>query len=138
LRRNCLLKHIIEGKIEGRIVVTGWWRRRRKQLLDELKEKRGYWKLKGEALDGTLWRTRCGRGYGPVVRQITEWSRELGWQARPDSRKLYRKNVYWGDLRKTHKSSIIIADLRRLNWTRDFPSNSRTVSHLTATFGGMN
>jgi hypothetical protein len=46
--------------------------RRRKQLLDERKEKRGYWNLKEEALDGTLWRTRFGRGYGPVVRQITE------------------------------------------------------------------
>jgi hypothetical protein len=23
LRRNCLLKHFIEGKIEGRVVVTG-------------------------------------------------------------------------------------------------------------------
>jgi hypothetical protein len=26
-------------------------------------------KLKDEALDRTLWRTRFGRGYGPVVRQ---------------------------------------------------------------------
>jgi hypothetical protein len=29
--------------------------------------------LKEEALDRTLWRTRFGRGYGPVVRQATEW-----------------------------------------------------------------
>jgi len=43
---------------------------RRKQLLDELKETRGYWKLKEEALDRTLWRTRFGRGCRPVVRQI--------------------------------------------------------------------
>jgi hypothetical protein len=34
--------------------------RRRKQLLDDLKEKRRYWKLKEEALDRTLWRTRFG------------------------------------------------------------------------------
>jgi hypothetical protein len=34
LRRNCLLKHIIEGQIEGRIQVTGKRGRRRKQLLD--------------------------------------------------------------------------------------------------------
>jgi hypothetical protein len=46
--------------------------RRRKQLLDDLKEKRIYWKLKEEALDRTLWRTRFGRGYGPVVRQTAE------------------------------------------------------------------
>jgi hypothetical protein len=47
-------------------------RRRRKQLLNDLKEERICWKLKEEALDRTLWRTRFGRGYGPVVRQSTE------------------------------------------------------------------
>jgi hypothetical protein len=36
LRRNCLLKHVIEGKIEGRIEVTGRRGRRRKQLVDDL------------------------------------------------------------------------------------------------------
>jgi hypothetical protein len=72
LRRNCLLKHVIEGKLEGRIDMTGRRGRRRNQLLDDLKEKKRYWKLKEEALDRTLWRTRFGRGYGPVVRQITE------------------------------------------------------------------
>jgi len=46
--------------------------RRRKQLLDDLKEKRGYCKLKEEALDGTLWGTRFGRGCGPVVRQTAK------------------------------------------------------------------
>ena len=30
--------------------------RRRKQLPDDLKKTRGYWKLKGEALDCTGWR----------------------------------------------------------------------------------
>jgi hypothetical protein len=71
LRRNCLLKHVIEGKIQGRIEVTGRRGRRRKQLLNDLKDKREYWKLKEEALDRTLWRTRFGRSYGPVVRQTT-------------------------------------------------------------------
>jgi hypothetical protein len=42
LRRNCLLKHVIEGKIEGRLIVTERWRRGRKQLLDDIKEKRRY------------------------------------------------------------------------------------------------
>jgi hypothetical protein len=37
LRRNCLLKHVTERKIEGRIEVTERRRRRRKQLLDDLK-----------------------------------------------------------------------------------------------------
>jgi hypothetical protein len=46
LRRNCLLKHVIEGKLEGRREMTGRRGRRRKQLLDDLQEKRRYWKLK--------------------------------------------------------------------------------------------
>jgi hypothetical protein len=66
------LKHVIEGKLEGRIEMTGRRGIRRKQLLDDLKEKRRYWKLKEEALGRTVWRTRFGRGYGPVVRQTAE------------------------------------------------------------------
>jgi hypothetical protein len=46
--------------------------RRRKQLVDDLKETREYWKLKEEALDHTVWRTRFGRGCGPVARQNAE------------------------------------------------------------------
>jgi hypothetical protein len=69
LRRNCLLKHVIEGKLEGKIEMNGRRGRRRKQPVDGLKEKRRYWKLKEEALDRTLWRTGLVRGYGPVVRQ---------------------------------------------------------------------
>jgi hypothetical protein len=61
LRRNCLPKSVIEGKLEGRAEITGRRGRMRKQLLDDLKEKRRYWKLKEEALDRTLWRTRFGR-----------------------------------------------------------------------------
>jgi hypothetical protein len=45
LRRNCLLKRVIEGKLEGRIEMTGRRGRSRKQILDYLKEKRRYWKL---------------------------------------------------------------------------------------------
>jgi hypothetical protein len=41
LSRNCLLKHIIEGKIEGRPEVTGRRRIRRKKLLDDLTEREG-------------------------------------------------------------------------------------------------
>jgi len=46
LRENCLLIHVIEGKREGRIEVMGGRGIRGKQLLDDLKENRGYWKLK--------------------------------------------------------------------------------------------
>jgi hypothetical protein len=54
LRRNCFLKHIIEEKLEGRIKVTRRRGRKCKQLLDDLKERRWYWKLEEEALDHTL------------------------------------------------------------------------------------
>jgi hypothetical protein len=54
LRRNCHLKHFIEGKIEGRTNVTGRRGRRSKQLLDYFKEMRGCLKLKEEAPDPTL------------------------------------------------------------------------------------
>jgi len=58
LRRNCLLKQAIEGKIKGQIEVTRRQGRRRKKLLDDLKERRGYCELKEEALDRTMWRNR--------------------------------------------------------------------------------
>jgi hypothetical protein len=47
---------IYEGKLVGRIEMIGRRERRRKQLLDDLKEKTGYWKLKEEALARTVWR----------------------------------------------------------------------------------
>ena len=67
LRRNCLLKQVIEGKIKGRIEVARRQGRRRKKLLDDLKNRRGYCELKEEALDRTMWRNRFARGFGPVV-----------------------------------------------------------------------
>jgi len=72
LRRNCLLQRVIEGKIKGGVEVTGRRGRRRRKLLDDLKERRRYSQLKEEALDRTAWRARFGRGFGPVVRQTTE------------------------------------------------------------------
>jgi hypothetical protein len=63
LRRNCLLQRVIEGKIQGAIEVTGRRGRRRRKLLDDLKERRGYSHLKEEALDRTMWRARFGRGF---------------------------------------------------------------------------
>ena len=58
LRRICLIKHIAEGKTEGGIEVTGRRGRRRRQLLDDLNETNGYWKLKEEAMDPAIGRTR--------------------------------------------------------------------------------
>jgi hypothetical protein len=71
LRRNFILKHVIEGKIEGRMEVMGRRGRRCKELMDDVKETRGYCKLKEEALDRTVYKTRFGRGHVPVLRQTT-------------------------------------------------------------------
>jgi tRNA pseudouridine-54 N-methylase len=71
LRRNCLLQRVIEGKIKGGREVTERQGRRRRKLLDDLKERRGYSHLK-EALDRTMWRARFGRDFGPVVKQTTK------------------------------------------------------------------
>ena len=57
----------IEGKIKGQIEVTRRQGRRRKKLLDDLKDRRGYCELKEEGLDRTMWRNRFARGSGPVV-----------------------------------------------------------------------
>jgi len=46
--------------------------RRRKKLLDDLKDRRGYSHLKEEALDRTMWRNCFGGSFGPVVRKNTE------------------------------------------------------------------
>jgi len=73
LRRNCLLQRVIEGKIKGVIEVTGRRGRRRRKLLDDLKERSGYSHLNEKALDRTMWRARFGEGFGPVVRQTTKW-----------------------------------------------------------------
>jgi hypothetical protein len=72
LRRNCLLQQVIEGKIKEGIEVSGRRGRRRRKLLDGLKERRGYSYLKEEALDRPIWRARFERGFGPVVRKTPE------------------------------------------------------------------
>ena len=72
LRRNCLLKQVIEGKIKGEIEVTRRRGRRHRKLLDDLKDRRGYCHLKEEALDRTMWRAGFRKGFGPVVRQTAK------------------------------------------------------------------
>jgi len=46
--------------------------RRRRKLLDDLKDRIGYPRLKEEALDRTMWRNPFGGSFKPVVRQNTE------------------------------------------------------------------
>jgi hypothetical protein len=69
---NCLLQQVIEGKIKEGIEVTGRRGRKRRNLLDDLKERRGYSYLKEELLDLTMWRARFVRGFGIFVRQTAE------------------------------------------------------------------
>ena len=70
LRWNCLLKYVIEGKIKGEMEVTRRRGRRRRKLLDDLKDRRGYSHLKEEALDRTTWRNRFRGGFGPSSDRI--------------------------------------------------------------------
>jgi hypothetical protein len=63
LRRNCLLQRVTEGQMKVGIEVRGKRGRRRRKLLDNLKERRGYSHLKEESLDRTIWRARFGRGF---------------------------------------------------------------------------
>jgi len=75
---NCCVRllHLVpilyRGKIKGEMEVVRRRGRRRKKLLDDPKDRRGYPQLKEEALDRTMWRHRFGGGIGHVVRQITE------------------------------------------------------------------
>ena len=76
------LKELHRWTLKGELCTRFWWGnlkerdhwgdqdvdgrrrgRRRKQLMDNLKETRRYWKLK----DLTLWRTGFGRGYDELV-----------------------------------------------------------------------
>ena len=52
--------------------MTGRRGRRRRKLLNDLKERRGYCHLKEEALDRTMWSARFGRGFRPVVRKTAK------------------------------------------------------------------
>jgi hypothetical protein len=70
-------------------------RRRRKQLLGDVKEMRGYWILKEETLDQTLWRTRLEgtmdlsywlKDIDNVQREGVEENICLGWRRKGESR----------------------------------------------------
>jgi hypothetical protein len=61
LLRSCILQQVIEGKTKEEIEVTGRRERRRRKLLDDLKERRGYSHLEEETLDRTMWTVRFGR-----------------------------------------------------------------------------
>jgi hypothetical protein len=56
LRRNCLLKPVIKGKMKWQVEVRRRRGRRRKKLLDDLWDRRGYFHMKEKALDRLKWR----------------------------------------------------------------------------------
>ena len=68
---NCLLKHVLEGKMEG----ARRRGKRRTQLLDVVNEKRRHWNLKDELLTRTIWRTCFGR----QKNKCTDW-KERPWK----------------------------------------------------------
>ena len=61
LRRNYLLKHIIEGKLGEVLELTGRQGRKSKQLLGDLEETTAYCKFKKQALDRIVSKTWFGR-----------------------------------------------------------------------------
>jgi hypothetical protein len=72
LRRNCLLQQAVEVKIKGGMEVKGRRGRRRRKLLDGLKERRGYSHLKEEALDRQDVESSVWKRLGPVARQTNK------------------------------------------------------------------
>ena len=78
LRRNCLIRQVIEGQIKGEMEVTRRRGRRRKKLLDDLREGRGYSHPKEEALNRTMWRNPFGGDIGLVIRQPAECMNDDG------------------------------------------------------------
>jgi hypothetical protein len=74
LRRNCLLKQVIEGKINGGLEVKGRRGMRRRKPLYGLKERRGYSHVNEEALDSEMRRAleRLWKGFRHVVRQAAK------------------------------------------------------------------
>jgi hypothetical protein len=63
---------LLKERYKGGIQVTVRQGRRRRKLLGDLEERRGYSHLKQKALDRTMWRAGFGRDFGPVVRQTTK------------------------------------------------------------------
>jgi hypothetical protein len=77
------------------IEMTGRQGRRHKQLLDDLVETRWYWKLKEEAPDRTLWKTRFGRGCGPVTMMTVSKSGFVSFVRRQCKKELILHWALW-------------------------------------------
>jgi len=84
---------LLKEKKDGRLEVMGWWGRRCKQLLDDLREMKGYWKLKQVASDHSLWGTHFGRGHGPVIRQTMKWV--TNWKCTLNEPSVFMHWAFW-------------------------------------------
>ena len=82
--------------------------RRRKQVLNNLKETKGNWRLKKEAL-GTMWRTRCQSGYGPLVREATDRLNDLLHELSLKSK------TYYLPMYRDHKILFFSCNLKKNN-----------------------
>jgi len=72
LRRNWLLRHVIEGKIQGRIEMTGRRWRWRKQLLDDLKWNERVLEIgRSQSAENSLWKRLWTRGNTDY--RMNEW-----------------------------------------------------------------
>jgi hypothetical protein len=72
LRRNWLLNHVTEVKMDRRTKVKVRREGRCKQILDDLQEKRGYCNLKEEVLDCIRWKTWFWWGHGTASPSFTD------------------------------------------------------------------
>jgi hypothetical protein len=115
LRKNCLLQQVIEGKIKVEIEVTGRRGRRRRKLVDDLKERRGYFNLKEEALDRTMWRAGFGGGFGPVVRQTATWMKDLKYGAADILNTINVKLIFLSKLRVKYSIKWFISTQHKYN-----------------------
>jgi hypothetical protein len=92
--------------------------RRRKQLLDDLKETKGCWKLKEGALKRTPWRNHFGRGMGPLLGRLqSEWMGELTDVEQSTSTSLFERCarlLQWQTDRQTDTESAVILFKERL------------------------
>jgi hypothetical protein len=117
--------------------VTGGRGRRNKQLLDDGRKREDTvnWKRK-YVLDGTVWRTGFGRGYGPVVRQTMEWMfvRSLSVETIIYARSTWRVFTGSGD----GSSRTVLLEFQPLCITSCRPClgapRTRSAKHLALTF----
>jgi len=95
----------------------GQWGRSQ-QLLDNFKEMTGYYKMKEETLDHTMWWTRFGRGIGRGIRHTTEGMNEI------QNQKSIHKALY---TLNTWNITVVSYSLRTWHQTSDSAAGQRLI-----------